>query len=105
MKILEILNNFIFYPIRELIGLLKSDAISEYLFDGHINLFYVLITFIVGLMVVRFFLRPFTTGVAGTAANRHIYEKRKSEKSTASSKYKENHGSYGTEYSGNGKGF
>lgn len=71
MKIFELLQQYIFYPVEQLMELMKSSAISEYLFGGHINLFYVVVTFVVGLMIVRFFLRPFTTGTVGVLIKNH----------------------------------
>lgn len=57
MRILDYFD-VIMYPIQQLVNLLKDSRISDYLFDGQVNLWQVLITFFVGALLIKFILAP-----------------------------------------------
>lgn len=57
MGILQVFD-LIFYPIEQLIDLLKSQEISNYLFSGSMTLFSFIIVLICVFLVVRFALKP-----------------------------------------------
>lgn len=57
MGILQVFD-LIFYPIEQLIDLLKSKEISDYLFSGSMSLYSFIIVFICVFLVVRFALKP-----------------------------------------------
>ena len=57
MGILQVFD-LIFYPIEQLIELLKSQEISNYLFSGSMTLYSFIIVLICVFLVCRFALKP-----------------------------------------------
>lgn len=57
MGILQVFD-LIFYPIEQLIDLLKSQEISNYLFSGIMSLYSFIIVLICVFLVCRFALKP-----------------------------------------------
>lgn len=57
MGILQVFD-LLFYPIEQLIDLLKSQEISDYLFSGSMTLYSFIIVLICVFFVVRFALKP-----------------------------------------------
>lgn len=57
MRILQVFD-LIFYPIEQLIELLKSQEISNYLFSGSMTLYSFIIVLICVFLVARFALKP-----------------------------------------------
>lgn len=57
MGILQVFD-LIFYPIEQLIDLLKSQEISNYLFSGSMTLYSFIIVLICVFLVSRFALKP-----------------------------------------------
>lgn len=57
MGILQVFD-LIFYPIEQLIDLLKSQEISDYLFSGSMTLYSFIIVLICVFLVCRFALKP-----------------------------------------------
>lgn len=57
MGILQVFD-LIFYPIEQLIDLLKSQEISNYLFSGSMTLYSFIIVLICVFLVARFALKP-----------------------------------------------
>lgn len=58
MNFLAMLDQCFLYPIRQLLELYRSDSISEYLFDGEVTLWQVIVVFFVGALLIRFLLSP-----------------------------------------------
>lgn len=58
MNFLSILQNFILYPIQQLMNLLKSQEISNYLFNGNVSYLEVIATFFVGAILIKFIVAP-----------------------------------------------
>ena len=58
MNFLSILQNFILYPIQQLMNLLKSPEISDYLFNGDVSYLEVIATFFVGAILIKFIVAP-----------------------------------------------
>lgn len=57
MGILQVFD-LIFYPVEQLIELLKSQEISNYLFSGSMSLYSFIIVLICVFLVCRFALKP-----------------------------------------------
>lgn len=58
MNFLTMLQNFILYPIQQLMNLLKSKEISDFLFNGDVTYLEVIIAFFVGAILIKFLLAP-----------------------------------------------
>lgn len=58
MNFLTMLQNFILYPIQQLMNLLKSQEISDFLFNGDVTYLDVIIAFFVGAILIKFLLAP-----------------------------------------------
>lgn len=58
MNFLSILQNFILYPIQQLMNLFKSQEISNYLFNGDVTYLEVIATFFVGAILIKFIVAP-----------------------------------------------
>lgn len=58
MNFLTMLQNFILYPIMELMNLYESQEISEFLFNGDVTYLEVIATFFVGALLIKFLIAP-----------------------------------------------
>ena len=58
MNFLTMLQNFILYPIQQLMNLFKSQEIANFLFNGDVTYLNVIITFFVGAILIKFLLAP-----------------------------------------------
>ena len=58
MNFLTMLQNFIIYPIRELMKLFESQDISNFLFNGDVTYLEVIATFFVGALLIKFLVAP-----------------------------------------------
>lgn len=66
MRILDYFD-VIMYPIEQFVNLLKDNKIAEYLFDGQVTLWQVIITFFVGALVIKFILAPVRLHFSGSS--------------------------------------
>lgn len=58
MNFLTMLQNFILYPIKELMKLFESQEISNFLFNGDVTYLEVIATFFVGALLIKFLVAP-----------------------------------------------
>lgn len=58
MNFLTMLQNFILYPIKELMKLFESKEISNFLFNGDVTYLEVIATFFVGALLIKFLIAP-----------------------------------------------
>ena len=58
MNFLTMLQNFILYPIKELMKLFESKEISNFLFNGNVTYLEVIATFFVGALLIKFLVAP-----------------------------------------------
>ncbi len=58
MNFLTMLQNFILYPIQQLMNLFKSKEIADFLFNGDVTYLDVIVTFFVGAILIKFLLAP-----------------------------------------------
>lgn len=58
MNFLTMLQNYILYPIQELMKLFKSEEISNFLFNGNVTYLDVIATFFVGALLIKFLVAP-----------------------------------------------
>lgn len=58
MNFLTMLQNYILYPIKELMKLFKSEEISNFLFNGNVTYLEVIATFFVGALLIKFLVAP-----------------------------------------------
>lgn len=61
------LDQFILFPIRKLLDLYNDSAISEFLFDGEVTLWQVIVIFFVGALLIRFLLSPVRLKFSGSS--------------------------------------
>lgn len=58
MNFLTMLQNYILYPIKELMKLFESQEISNFLFNGDVTYLEVIATFFVGALLIKFLIAP-----------------------------------------------
>lgn len=58
MNFLTMLQNYILFPIKELMKLFESKEISNFLFNGDVNYLEVIATFFVGALLIKFLVAP-----------------------------------------------
>lgn len=58
MNFLTMLQNYILFPIKELMKLFESEEISNFLFNGNVTYLDVIATFFVGALLIKFLVAP-----------------------------------------------
>lgn len=58
MNFLTMLQNYILFPIKELMKLFQSVEISNFLFNGNVTYLEVIATFFVGALLIKFLVAP-----------------------------------------------